>query len=225
MVVALVAVSVLVFFNSPPGQRLSLEHWLKGEVTDVRPEAVARAEGEYRATSDAILTNTLLDRRLYHAVFDTCYLDHRDQGWFAAGYDFHCLTVSLGVYEVDPDALTTTNALGDTVVYGLEDLALPNAQLATSAGRFDAWLLPGGTRTELEEQVLDQSLQGSVVAYGQPDALANRVTITSGWDADPDADRVQIGVAWASEYYTTDVGCRAMSLFCQAPIPEDFAAR
>lgn len=198
--------------------RFTLSLAAQGEYQKIKESSAAKL-AEVRKEKQDILQ---LSDPVYSAVYNLCYTDHNDSGWFANSYNYKCTLSYLDVYE------TTAVATPDKPYYNespakvkyisydeyLRLMQLPARQ--TPSGYFR---ITTESIRSIDEVLNDSVTPNGVIAYAVYDAAQNRKLISERGSRTLDPQKRYVIIALGDEYMGKNIGCASNSfIFCESPI-------
>lgn len=223
-----VAAGLAVYFVvGPLVQRAVLRAQLSFEV----PAALERSRTTLDADRAAAATRAQQELRLgapvYRVTHTFCWTDHRDQGWFAVGYDHHCAWRELVFFEAPANtaldrALARHEEQGRGARYAslFEGDFREAARLDTPAERrTDRLYVTTPQATDAHEVVDRFLLVGGVVAYAAGEAWQARHVLDESGDRQLDPGKRYLITTSGGDYYKRDLGCAiGTAPFCGNPL-------
>lgn len=235
-VVALVCALVAYNFVVAPGaQTAALEAQLATEV----PKALAAQ----RLTSDrahvgwstsSAKTLGLAAEPAYSAIYDVCYSDHDDQGWFAASHNRKC-----GLHYVDFYALPKRNSAVEAAINQATSPTAPSPPTSamvflpdylraaklptrpTTSQPSPLWATLPGTTDAREATDWNMVTFPSVVLYARQDAFDGRKLLGETGSRTLNPHTQYLVISDARPYYSLKLGCSpSWTGFCESPLPD-----
>ena len=241
-IVSLIAVAVLgliiraVVVNAN-SKRLKKE--LTSQVEDARPSALTTSNTKHQDILDFLSRSTTLnDEPVYSVVYDSCYSDHNDSGWFANSYNYRCVLSYVDIFEADiSEELRakvrtkterfeqTDKDIWDMYHYtSVLDLVKPSTLLTYNDlepyPRLEASIPLPLPSVNIRELATSRAiLFNSIVAYAAREAHDSKLLVSERGSADFDPAKTYVIVSWDNRYFDRNIGCAfGRIVFCDSPL-------
>ena len=219
----------------------NLKKELATQTKDARTSSIADSDVTHRQILTLLADATTLNNEpVYSAVYDTCYSDHNDSGWFPVNYNYRCRMSYVDIFEAEISPALQTRVASRANDYdsssanlwdmyypiSVEDLAEPTAPLGnrdldirgTSRLKVAVPLpIPSINIRELANS--KAMVFSSVVAYAANEAHAHKTLVSEHSSSDLDPAKTYVIVSWDNEYFKRDIGCAfGKVILCRSPL-------
>lgn len=219
----------------------NLKKELATQTKDARTSGIADSDVTHRQILTLLTDATTLNNEpVYSVVYDTCYSDHNDSGWFPVSYNYRCRVSYVDIFETEISPALQTRVASRTDDYdssntnlwdmyfpvSVEDLAKPTVPLGNrdldirDASRLKAAVPLPIPSIDIRELANSKAIVfSSVVAYAANEAHAHKTLVSEHSGGDFDPAKTYVIVSWDNEYFKRDIGCAfGKVILCRSPL-------
>jgi hypothetical protein len=224
-ILVLVSLPIIYTVFSTAKQAL-VTHRAKAKVTAARLNVESSADQKVAQFEAALVSSGIATTKIASSKVDVCYVDHRDQGWFAANWYQDCYLRYVNGYETNyskkyiKENINSTESLRSETGTLLDNDQSSFCKLISLEFRkINLVYMPSGIIRSLDyECIIPSPIQGdSTITPAILDKnLAIRTYVSFDSKSIPNSNN-QVWFEYDAFYYHEDLGCGFDFIFCGNP--------